>query len=458
MRGERGRGVAFARVRLNTSYRQIFQLAYPIMIGSAAQNAIAATDSIFLYHLSEIDFAAIGFVSTFYLIVAAVGYGFSKAGQILIARRMGGRDLLGVRQTFQSMLAFEVLLAGVAFAVMQLGAYYIFASLVDSDAVFYKSLEFIETRSWGVFASYAGIAFVALYSGVGRTNSLLVATVVLLISNGLLNYALIFGHFGLPSMGIAGAGLASTIAEYLALITFLIYVSVDREIRPLKLLQFGRIDWPLVRVQARLSLPVVLQSVVGLGSWLVFFGLVDNLGERALAVTNLVRVVYLAVSIPAWGFATTVNTMTSHFLGRGRRRVVRPLTKRVAYVCVLATVACAVLVASFPKPILYPLFGGAEGDLVDAARPVLWVVVAIMAVFSYGVTYFNSLIGAGGVWYGLKIQTICALSYMLAVWGVIESGVGGVAAAWATELLYWGLIWYMSARGLTERRWRGAEI
>ena len=445
-------------MHLNTSYRQIVSLAFPIMVGSAAQNAIAATDSIFLYHLSQADFAAIGFVSTFYLIVAAVGYGFSKAGQILIARRMGQADVAGVRQTFQSMLAFELLLAAAMFLVMTFGAYYIFAALVNTEVVFYKSLEYLDTRAWGVFASYAGIAFVALYSGIGRTYSLLVATVVLLACNVFLNYSLIFGHFGLPAMGISGAGLASTISEYVALATFLGYVLLDKKINALRLLDFDPIDWELVRVQARLSLPVVAQSVVGLGSWLFFFGIVDNLGERALAVTNLVRVVYLALSIPTWGFATAVNTLTSHFLGRGRRRAVRPLTQKVAWICLWSTLAVAVVVALFPHPILYPLFGGTDAALIDEARPVLFVVIGIMALFSYGATYFNSLVGAGGVYYGLRVQTICAVVYVGLVYLVIETGIGGVTGAWSTEMVYWGLIWWGSARGLSERRWRGAEL
>ena len=428
------------------------------MVGSAAQNAIAATDSIFLYHLSQADFAAIGFVSSFYLIVAAIGYGFSKAGQILIARRMGQTDLLGVRQTFQSMFAFEMLLALGSFLVMTFGAYYIFSALVNTEVVFYKSLEYLSTRSWGVFASYAGIAFVALYSGIGRTNSLLVATVVLLISNVALNYSLIFGNFGMPAMGIAGAGLASTISEYIALATFLIYVFVDKKLRHFDLLRFSRIDWDLIRLQARLSFPVVLQSVVGLGSWLFFFGIVDNLGERALAVTNLVRVVYLGLSIPTWGFATSVNTLTSHFLGRGRRMAVLPLTRKVAWICLWFTLVLSVVVAAFPRPILYPLFGGAETDLVDDARPVLWVLVGIMALFSYGATFFNSLVGAGGVYYGLQIQTICAVVYMALVYAIIETGIGGVTGAWSAELVYWALIWYMGRRGITNRRWRGAEL
>ena len=445
-------------MRLDTSYRQIFRLAFPIMLGSAAQNAIALTDSVFLYHRSEDDFAAMGFVGVFYLIVAAIGYGFSKAGQILIARRMGQGDVPALRQTFQSMLAFEVLLAVAAFAFMQIGAYYLFAALVDSDTIFYLSLDYLAPRSYGVFASYAGISFVALYSGIGRTESLLLATGVLLGCNVALNYSLIFGHWGLPAMGIAGAGLASTISEYVALATFLGYVYFDGQVRGMRLFRWQPIDWDLVRTQASLSLPVVLQSVVGLGSYLFFFGIVENLGERALAITNLVRVVYLALSVPAWGFATAVNTLTSHFLGRGRRAAVLPLTWKTAWFCLLVTVAMAVPVAAFPQQLLYPLFGSEQMDLVVLAQPIFFVLVGILAVFCYGAIFFNSLVGAGAVYYGLRIQTLGAVVYMGLVYLVIETGVGGLAAAWGTELVYWSLIWYLSHRGLGGGRWRGSDL
>ena len=68
-------------MRLRTTYKQIFNISIPIMFGSAAQNIVALSDSIFLYHLSESDFAAIGFIGVFYLIIAAVGYGFPREGK-----------------------------------------------------------------------------------------------------------------------------------------------------------------------------------------------------------------------------------------------------------------------------------------------------------------------------------------------------------------------------------------
>ncbi|MBK7336583.1 MAG: MATE family efflux transporter [Saprospirales bacterium] len=212
------------------------------MLGSAAQNIIALTDSVFLYYLGEADFAAIGFVGVFYLTVTAIGYGFSKGGQIIIARRMGGRQPDEVRRAFYSMLYFELALAVVMFLFMQYGCESFFKLFIDSPLILEKSLEFLEYRSWGIFASFAGVALIALYTGIARTSFLLVEVFVLAGVNILLGFGLIFGYWGLPAMGMAGAGLASTIAEFIGLAVFLIYMFFDKGIRPFKMLQLPKLE------------------------------------------------------------------------------------------------------------------------------------------------------------------------------------------------------------------------
>ena len=93
-------------MRLNTSYKQILAISLPIMLGSAAQNIVVLSDNVFLYHLSPTDFASIGIVGVFYLIVAAIGFGFSRGGQILIARMNGSFDYDNVGRYFKSLLIF----------------------------------------------------------------------------------------------------------------------------------------------------------------------------------------------------------------------------------------------------------------------------------------------------------------------------------------------------------------
>ncbi|MDX1409209.1 MAG: MATE family efflux transporter, partial [Saprospiraceae bacterium] len=202
--------------RLNTSYRQIVSISLPIMLGSAVQNVIALTDSVFLYHVSETDFAAIGLVGVFYLIIAAIGYSFSKGGQIIIARRAGEGRPGQVGRTFYALLYFALALAAIMFCFMQYGGRWFFDMFVQSDAIFEKCIAYLQPRSYGVFFSYVGVCIIALYTGVARTSFIVIDTMILAIVNIALNYGLIYGKWGLPEMGIAGAGLASTIAEVTA--------------------------------------------------------------------------------------------------------------------------------------------------------------------------------------------------------------------------------------------------
>lgn len=428
------------------------------MLGSAVQNVIALSDSIFLYHLSEVDFAAIGFVSVFYLIVAAIGFGFSKGGQIIIARRMGEDQNREVGRTFYAMLYFELALSIVMFFFMFYGCQYFFALFVNSDVIYTKSLEYIHYRSFGVFFSYMGVAIVALYTGIARTNFIIVDTLILAVVNIILNYALIFGHFGLPAMGIQGAAIASTAAEIIAFIVFVIYMITDKKVHQYHLFEFPKIDIPLIKVQLKIATPIVAQAVVGLGSWFVFFGIVENLGERSLAITNLVRMVYLFLSIPCWGFASGINTLVSNFIGAQKRQAVLPIIWKTAKLCWMVTMVLALPIVIWPEYILYPLLGSEDMSLITESQSTLYVLLGILSMFAVGGVYFNGLAGTGATYFGLKIQFVCAVLYISSIYFIVEYTTGGLEWAWATEIFYWIIMLALTAWYLRSNKWHELTV
>ncbi len=443
---------------LNTSYRQIFNISVPIMLGGAAQNIIALSDSVFLYHLSELDFAAIGFVSVFYLMIAAIGYGFSKGGQIMIARRAGEGKYAEIGTTFYAMMVFLSALSMVMFLFMQYGCYYFFSLFVNSDQIFYKSLEYLEYRSWGVFFAYTGVAWIALFTGIARMRLIVATTFLLAFTNIALDYALVFGHWGLPAMGIAGAGLASTIAEVVSFVVFTAAVFLGNEMREFGIFKLPKIDLDLIKQQYKLSSPIVAQSMVGLGSWFVFFGIVENLGERQLAITNLVRMVYLILSIPTWGFASGVNTLVSHFIGNRKRMAVFPITWKTAKLSWITTMIISLPVVLFPQQLLYPLLGGEDMSLIVDAQPTLFVLLGILTGFSIGSVFFNGLSGTGATVFGLKLQAVCAVLYLAYIYVVVEFTKLGLVWAWTSEIFYWAVMLIVTVIFLRSRKWYGLNV
>lgn len=434
-------------MKLSTSYRDIWRVSIPIIIGSAAQNVVALTDSIFLYYKSEEDFAAIGFVATFYIIVAAIGFGFSRGGQIMIARLVGQGKTTDVGRTFFSMVYFELVLAIALFTFMTFGAYWLFAGFVDSDIIFNKALEYLDMRKWGVFASYLGVACIAMYTGIARPKFIIIDTILLAGTNIFLDRALIFGMYGFPEMGIAGAGLASTISEYVALIAFLIYMAFDQENRVYNIFRLPKWNPAIIREIVGLSVPIVTMSVIGLGTAFIFFGLVENFGERSLAVTNIVRVAYLILSIPAWGFCTGINTLASYFVGKKEYANVRTVLWRTAFLCLGITTLMAFPLLVFPNKVLYPILGDERAYLINAAYPVFWVLWGILTTFSFGSIFFNGLIGVGETRLALSVQSVCAAVYVGLIFLVVKSSWGNMVWAWSVEIVYWLLIfgfalWY----------------
>lgn len=446
--------------KLRITYRQIFAIALPLILGSAGQNIVALSDSMFLYYRSDEDFAAIGFVGVFYLIIAAIGYGFSKGGQVLIARRMGEGKPEEVGRNFFDMLYFEFGLALVMFLFMQFGCETFFHWFVKSPVIYEKSLEFLKYRSWGVFFSYGGLAMISLYTGVARTKFIMVDTAIMGIMNIVLCYLLVYGKFGFPEMGIGGAGLASTIAEGIAFVFFVIYMYFDKEARAYHLFKPRKIDLNIIRQQMHISIPSVAQPVVGLGSWFIFFSFVETyLGVRALAVTNLVRMVYLFLSIPSWGFASSINTLVSNIIGQREYKMVMPTIWKTAKICLAVTMIFALPILLFPSTFLAPmLHKTGETDLIHDALPVLRLLIVILGIFSVGSVYFNALASMGAAALGLGLQFLCAISYLAFIHIVLAHTEGGLTWAWGGEIFYWVVMMIVTIWYLKSERWHKMTV
>ena len=440
-------------MRLSTSYRQILSLSVPIMLGSAAQNIIVLSDNVFLYHYDQLEFAAVGLVGVFYLIIASIGYGFSRGGQILIARRNGELNYPGAGRDFQALFLFECLLAVIMFLFLFFGSEAFFRLFINNPEILQKCVEYIKPRSFGVFFSYVGVALIAFYTGIAHTRFIIYDTIILIVVNIFLNYIFIFGAFGIAPMGIAGAGLASTLAEVIAFIAFVLYMIWDKQNRKYKLLNTKRLDIFTIFNMFNISFPIVFQSILGIGSWFLFFSFIENVGSRELQISNLMRNVYLILSIPCWGYSAGINTMVSNFIGNKKRQAVLPLIIKTVKINMLSTMLISLPVLMFPEFFLYPLFGREDMSLIMAAKPYMMMVFAILMTFSVGGIFINGLIGTGHTRTALWIQLIFTVVYIIYSIIFIKYHYINLNLAWGVEILYWGGIALMSLLFLKTDKW-----
>jgi len=429
------------------------------MIGSAVQNGVALSDSIFLLYYNETDFAAIGIVSIFYLIISSIGYGFSKGGQILIARRAGQNNTGGIGAAFWSMQVFQLGMALLFFLFLTFVSPHFLSLFIKNEIILEKCNTYLSWRSWSIFFSYLGLGYIALYTGVARTYFIVIDVVIMMLINVFLNYVLIYGKMGFPEMGMAGAGLGSAIAETIAFVIFVVYATMDKKGGDWKYkpgVFIGTLDRCMQL--AKVGLPVVVQSIVGLGSWFIFFAFIEKMGERALAITNFARIIYLALSVPTWGFSSGINTIVSYVIGTGAKEEVIRLTFKTSLLSLMITYALAVPLLAFPQYTLGLMFTPETIDLLIESESVLRLILFTLIFFCFGGVYYNGLVGTGDTWFGLWIQVVCVVLYVIYLHFVVNVYGLSLFYAWTGELFFWVLSLTATVLYLKTGRWRRLEL
>lgn len=103
--------------------------------------------------------------------------------------------------------------------------------LVSSEHIYEAAISYLNWRVFGFFFSFTGVMFRAFFLGTTQTKTLTLNSVVMVLSNIVFNYILIFGKFGVPALGIAGAAISSSLAELVSLVFFILYTRSHIDIR-----------------------------------------------------------------------------------------------------------------------------------------------------------------------------------------------------------------------------------
>ncbi len=443
-------------VKTDIKYSRIWQIAYPIILGSIAQNLINFTDTAFLGRVGEIALGAGALGGLFYLAVIMLGLGFSTGAQIIIARRNGEGKLKEIGQIIDQSLYFMVPLALFAFILLRYWSIDILNYAVQSKAIFAETTIYMKYRSVGIFFAMGNMVFRAFYVGLAKTKVITYTTVVLAIVNITLDYMLIFGEFGAPEMGVAGAALASVIAEATALLYFIGYTFVTIKFSDYDLFLFKKPEYLKLFSILKVSIPIMMQQFISLSVWFVFFLFIEKLGEMALAVSNIVRSVYVILMIPIWGFATATNTLVSYVIGLKKEDEVMSLIYKIAGLTLLGVLGIVTIGVLFPTAILSVYTN--DPNLIEMGKPVLSIVTIGVIFVGVGFIFFNGISGTGKTNVSLTLEIIVLSIYLAYTYIVINVFNASVTMAWSSELVYGILMAFVSIAYLRTGHWKKSSI
>jgi putative MATE family efflux protein len=434
----------------------ILRMSGPLMLAGVGQTLVDATDVAILAHYGVTEAAAVALADGIYEVLLVLVLGLAAGLQIVLARRAGQGSREAVGAAFAAGLRLMLGAALAVFLLVRLTAPLATAWLVSDGDVRAATDAFLRVIGLGAGFEALVLLFGAFYVGLGRTRVIALATAVLVATNVVLDYALVFGELGCPELGIAGSAWGSVAAEAAALLVFLVFALARGDARAFGLFRPRGWDRALVRRISVLSTPAALEALVETARWCLFFLIVERMGEVPLAASNLVYCCYSVLVIPVEGVSEAACSLVSRILGEGRGSRLRALLLRSMSIGYAASLPLALVALAWPTRVLW-LFTDEPG-LVESSVAALRVAGLALLLVPAGELLLAAVEGTGDTRGTLAIEVVVGLMVLCHAWvtGLLLDL--PLAVVWLFAPCGWAIRSLLALIRLRGEVWRGIEV
>ena len=433
---------------VKNTYKDIFKIASPVIIGSIALTILNVTDTAYLGRIGETELGASAIGGVLYFVFAMIGISIGIGTQIIISRRSGENRASAVGEIFDQSIIILLATSVILFFILKVIAPPILHSILGSEELYTATISFLKYRSIGIFFVMIATAFRSFYVGIAKPKIFGYYSFLMAAINIILGYGLIFGRLGLPAMGIAGAGLASSISELIALIYIWSYTFLDKDFSQFALFKFGSFKKSMTVKIFELSSPIIVQNLLSMGAWFIFFVFIEKIGQHELAISNIVRGAYMISMTPFWGLSVASNSMISNIIGQNKKEDVINLLLKLIKLTIAVSVVMISINLIFERQIL-SIFTSDQMMINDSITCFRIVDLALI-FFAVAIVCISAVSGTGATKVALYIEIAAISIYMIYNYLITFVFKGRFEIVWLSEIIYWFFTaivcwWYMKS-------------
>jgi len=444
------------KVRLHPKRsRTVIHLAYPVSLGMLSITLLSVVDTAMLGRLGSLPLAAAGISGVGYFAVVFSLAGIGVGVQTLTSRRYGEGHLLQCGNVLNAGLLLA-LVGGIPLVIASTWIASIISPFLSHDPqVAQLGAIYLRYRFLGAAFLLLNMVYRGFFSGVGDTRQLMTSAILVTIANILLDYALIFGHWGLPQMGIAGAAIASSLATGIGTL-YLAGVSLSQRYRE-RFHSYHHLSLPWFFPIFRLSLPVIGQRFISNGSFFALFSIVSRIGTLELAASNIIRSVYGLSIMPAIGIGVAAATLVGQNLGRKSPEEAEGFGREAAKLAAYMMAVIGLLFLVFPREI-FSIYT-TDTAVIALGRLPLAMLGVIQAFAGVALVIGQALQGAGNTRYVMLVELgVCSLLYLpLAYLFGLHLGFG-IVGAWSGEFAYWLTLAFLLGWKFKRGTWKKIRV
>ena len=407
-----------ARGHLAEELAETLKLAVPLALTQLGQIAMMTTDLAFIGRLGSDTVAAAALAHTVFFVIFTFGLGLVSAVAPLAAQAFGARDPRMARRALRVGLWAAVLISA-PLMILPFRGEAILIALGQAPAAARLAQQYLFGLAWGILPALWFIAIRGFMSAVNRPEPVLWITLAAIPANALLVYPLLYGKWGLPELGLFGAGLATSIVNFGTFLAGLWFTARRRPFRKYHVLgRIWRIDWPLMGKLFVIGGPISMAFLLEYGLFGAAGLLMGLISTSALAAHQIALQIAAILYMVPFGISMAATVRVGHAVGRRDSDAVR----RAGTIAILLG---AVFMAAMTLAVIMGRFAIAElflGEAVDATATLTATLLLV------GTTFFVTdgiQTVANGALRGMNDTRIPLLFATLSYWGI------GFTCAWA---------------------------
>ncbi len=461
-------------------YRAVLRLATPTVVAMLTQSIVNEIDIIFFSWLPcpESSNAQAALLPSLILLWMFGGSlsAISVGTQAIAARRFAQKNPEDAGAVLVNSWFFSLVAGGAFTVVGYLSLPHILQVLIKVPEVRQAATEYLNWRLLGIVSMAMTFSFKSFFDGIGKTHVHLVSAVVMNALNIVLCLIFIFGRWGAPRMGIAGAGLAGFVSTWVGLAIMIGWAMLAKYRRVFEPFQLKRLSKSLTRDILKLSVPSAIATIAVMSGFALFAMIVSKLdsissstlvesscpGGRAEAVNSAATTVIVGILkltfTACLAFGTSTATLVSQSLGEGDgNKAARFGWVSVRLGLIIFGIVGLLEGVIFPAQILSVV--SQSPAVIEAAMMPMQIMGIITPLIAVGMILTQALFGAGNTRFVMIVELILHFACLVPLAWFLGITLGyGLVGIWSAAVAYVVLLTAIMVWKFASGDWKDIRI
>lgn len=403
-------------------YRELMTLAVPLMISAGTQSLMLIVDRILLTWYSHDALAAALPAGMVFWAVLSLPFGVAQYVNTFVAQYEGAKRKERVAASVWQGAYFSVLAGGLLTLAAPLGMP-LFAWIGHEGNVARLEAECFYWLCWGSIPALLTASLSCFFSGRGQTLIVSCVNMTGVLLNAVLDYAMIYGRGPFPEWGIAGASIATDIANCFCAATYVVLLLMPSVEREYHFLQAWKPDGQLFARMMRYGLPSGYNLFIDIAGFTVFIMIIGWLGRKELAATNIAFNLNTLAFIPVLGLSIAVSTLVGQRIGESRPDIATKTAWRGFVVAGGYMLVFGLIYVVFPDVLIWPYASYADTGAEDAVpfaeiHAVIVVLLRFVALYSFfdamAIIFGSAVRAAGDTAFSMGFTLCCSTLLLVA--------------------------------------------